>query len=199
MQSACNERRASGSGNLIREAIREAINMQSACNQRRASGSGNLEALPHQACVSLRLRRRCRRCRRRRRCLLLRRRRRRRRRRHRPRGWPPSRLPPLPNREYPVEARRSTARSSRTPGRVHRCRVWNSSARMHTCTRAPVIACNQASSSVIKRQSCQSSSHAYVYSSACDRVQSSVIIKRHHQASSSVSHGNQAPAIACAK
>ena len=141
MQSACNERRASGSGNLIREAIREAINMQSACNQRRASGSGNLEALPHQACVSLRLRRRCRRCRRRRRCLLLRRRRRRRRRRHRPRGWPPSRLPPLPNREYPVEARRSTARSSRTPGRGHRCRVWNSSAHMHTYTRAPVIAC----------------------------------------------------------
>jgi hypothetical protein len=40
-----------------------------------------------------------------------------------------------------VEARRSTARSSRTPGRVHRCRVWNSSARMHTCTRAPAIAC----------------------------------------------------------
>jgi hypothetical protein len=41
--------------------------------------------------------------------------------------------------------------------------VWNSSARMHTCTRAPAIACNQASSSsVIKRQSCQSS--------ACDRM-----------------------------
>ena len=114
--------------------------MQSACSERRASGSGNLEALPHQACVSLRLRRRCRRCRRRR-CLLLLLRRRRRRRRHRPRDWPPSRLPPLPNREYPVEARRSTARSSRTPGRGHRCRVWNSSARMHTYTRAPVIAC----------------------------------------------------------
>ena len=111
----------------------------------RVRGSGNLEPPHPQAQVNLRLLRRCRRLRRcrlrrcRRRRLRLRLRRRRRRRRHRPRGWLPIRLPPLPNLEAPVEAVHSAARSSRTPCRAHRCRVWNSSARMYRSTRAPAI------------------------------------------------------------